>query len=106
MGANYCSIKERPNYTFLGLVVFVLIVISSAIYFTETNSVSSLGYEIKSYQKIIDKIKDDNQRMKINIAEKSSFKKISENNSAEKMNLVIASGQSYLTISSSSLASR
>lgn len=106
MAASYCSIRERPNYGFLGLAVFFLIVISSLGYFAETNGVSSSGYEIKSYQKKIDKLNDDNQRMKIIIAEKSSFKKISENGSAEKMNLVGVSDQRYLLISSSSLASR
>jgi hypothetical protein len=106
MGANYCSIKERPNYTFLGLAVFILIAVSSLGYFTETNAVASLGYEIKSHQKEIDKLNDENQRMKITIAEESSFKKISEDGSAEKMNLVSVTNQQYLTISSSSLASR
>ena len=106
MDANYCLIRERPNYTFLGLAVFILIAVSSMGYFIETNSVSSLGYEIKSFQKTIDKLNDDNQRMKITIAEKSSFKKISEDSSAEKMNLVGVSDQRYLVISSSNLASR
>ncbi len=106
MGANYCSIRERPNYTFLGLAVFFLIAASSLGYFAETNGVSSLGYEIKSYQKKIDKLNDENQRMKIIIAEESSFKKIGANGSAEKMNLVGVSEQRYLVISSSSLASR
>lgn len=106
MGTNYCSIKERPNYVFLGLIVFVLIAASSLGYFVQTNGVSSLGYEIKSYQKRIDKLNDENQRMKIIIAEESSFKKINENGSAEKMNLVGMADQRYLVISSSSLASR
>lgn len=106
MGANYCSIKERPNYTFLGLAVLFLIAVSSLGYFTETNAVSSLGYEIKTHQKEIDKLNDENQRMKIIIAEESSFKKISENGSAEKMNLVGVVDQRYLVVSSSSLASR
>lgn len=106
MEANHRSIRERPNYIFLGLTVFFLIAVSSLGYFTQTNGVSSLGYEIKFYQKQIDKLNDENQRMKINIAEKSSFKKISENGSAEKMNLVSVSDQRYLLISSSSLASR
>lgn len=106
MGANYCSIKERPNYTFLGLVVFIMIVISSLGYFMETNGASSLGYEIKSYQKTIDRLNNDNQRMKIAIAENSSFRKINGDNSAEKMNLVSVTNQRYLVISSSSLASR
>lgn len=106
MGANYCSIKEKPNYAFLGLAVFILIAASSLGYFAQTNGASSLGYEIKSHQKIIDKLNDENQRMKIIIAEESSFKKISGNGSAEKMNLVGATDQRYLVISSSSLASR
>lgn len=106
MTANYCSVRERPNYIFLGLVVFFLIAVSSLGYFAETNGASSLGYEIKSYQKKIDKLNDDNQRMKIIIAEKSSFKKISENGGAEKINLVGVSDQRYLVISPSSLASR
>jgi hypothetical protein len=106
MEANYCSIKERPNYTFWGLAVFVLIAVSSLGYFTQTNDVSSLGYEIKSYQKMIDKLSNENQRMKITIAEKSSFKKISEDGSAAKMNLVGVTDQHYLVISSSSVASR
>lgn len=106
MEANYCSIKERPNYAFLGLAVIILIAVSSLGYFTQTNDVSSLGYEIKSYQKTIDRLNDDNQRMKIIIAEKSSFKKISEGAGAEKMNLVGVTDQRYLVISSSSLASR
>lgn len=106
MGTNYCLTKERPNYAFLGLAVFVLIAVSSLGYFTQTNDVSSLGYEIKSYQKMIDKLNDENQRMKIVIAEKSSFKEISEGSSAEKMNLVGVTDQRYLVISSSSVASR
>lgn len=106
MEANYCSIREKPNYTFLGLAVFFLIAVSSLGYFTQTNAASSLGYEIKSYQKKIDKLTGENQKMKIIIAEKSSFKKISENGSAEKMNLVSVTDQRYLLISSSSLASR
>ena len=106
MAANYCSIKERPNYTFWGIAVFILISASSFGYFMETNSASSLGYEIKSYQKKIDALNDENQRMKIIIAEESSFKKISENGSAEKMNLVGVTDQRYLTISSSSVASK
>jgi len=106
MGANYCSIRERPNYNFLGLIIFFLIVASCLGYFAEINGVSSLGYEIKSYQKKIDKLNDDNQRMKIIIAEKSSFKELSDNSSAEKLNLVSVTDQRYLVISSSSLASR
>lgn len=72
----------------------------------ETNSASSLGYEIKSYQKTIDKLNDDNQRMKITIAEQSSFKNINGDSSMEKMNLVAVTNQRYLMISPSSLASR
>lgn len=106
MAENYCLIKERPNYTFFGLAVIVLIAVSSIGYFMEINSASSLGYEIKSYQKKIDILNDENQRMKILIAQESSFKKINESGSAEKMNLVGVTDQRYLTISSSSLASR
>ncbi len=106
MEANYCLIREKPKYVFWGLIVFILIAISSLGYFTETNGVSSLGYEIKSYQKKIDKLNDDNQRMKIIIAERSSFKNINEDGGAEKMNLVGVSDQRYLLISSSNLASR
>lgn len=106
MEANYCSIRERPSYIFWGLAVFFLIVLSSLGYFIETNSASSLGYEIKSYQKQIDNFNDENQRMKIAIAEKSSFKEISDNDSVKKMNFVSVSNQRYLVISSSSLASR
>lgn len=106
MGANYCSIKERPNYTFYGLIVFLLIVVVSLGYFAEINGTSSMGYDIKSYQKKIDELNNDNRRMKIIIAEESSFKKINEGNVTEKMNLVSVSDQQYLVISSSSLASR
>lgn len=84
----------------------MLIAASSLGYFTQTNDVASLGYEIKSYQKNIDKLNEDNQRIKISIADKSSFKNIIDSKSAEKMNLIEASGQNFLVISSSSLASR
>lgn len=106
MSANYCSIRERPNYAILGFAVFLLIAAASLGYFAETNGASSLGYEMKSYQKKIDRLSAENQRMKIIMAEKSSFKKISEDSSADKMNLVSVSNQRYLTITSSSLASR
>lgn len=106
MGAHYCLINKKPSYAFLGLVVFILIAASSLGYFAETNGISSLGYEMKSYQKQIDKLSDDNQRMKITVAEESSFKKISENDRMEKMNLVSIKDWQYLLISSSSLASR
>lgn len=106
MEVNYRSAGRKSNHSFLGLAVFFLIIASSLGYFAEINGVSSLGYEIKSYQKKIDKLSDENQRMKIIIAEKSSFKKISENGGAEKNNLVGVSDQRYLLISSSGLASR
>lgn len=83
-----------------------MIAASSLGYFAETNGISSLGYEMKSYQKQIDKLSDDNQRMKITVAEEYSFKKISENDRMEKMNLVSIKDRQYLLISSSSLASR
>lgn len=106
MGSRYCSTNKKSNYTVLGLIVLCLIIVVSFGYFVETNSVSSFGYEMRSYQKKVDKLNNDNQRMKIIIAEKSSFEKINENNLAEKMNLVDAADQRYLLISSSGLASR
>ena len=106
MGSHYCSNNKRSSHTVLGLIVLFLIIAGYLGYFAEANTVSSLGYEMRSYQKNIDLLRNDNQRMRIAIAEKSSFKKISENNSAEKMDLVSVTGQRYLVVSSSSLASR
>ncbi len=106
MKSIYRSTSGKTNYALLGLIVFILIAISSAGYFTVTNNSSSMGYEITSYQKKNKKLEEDNQRMKIIIADEASFKKINENNRAEKMNLVSIADQRYLVISSSSMASR
>lgn len=106
MKSIYRSISGKSNYALAGLIVFILIAVFSAGYFTVTNNSSSMGYEIKFYQKKIDKLREDNQRMKIMIAEESSFEKISENNRAERMNLVSGADQRYLAILSTVLASK
>lgn len=62
---------------------------------------------MKSYQRDVDKLKNDNQKMRVVIAESASFKKIGDTALAEKLNLVAATDYQYLSIiPSASLARR
>lgn len=97
---------NKANHKLLGLVVLFLIIASSAGYFLEVNSAASLDYEVKSYQKNIDKLKNDSQKMKVIIAETVSLSRMGEDAEAEKLNLVSAADYQYLPISLSSLAKR
>lgn len=102
--------SEKSNvssrFGFLGIIVLLLIVVASAGYFLEINSVASLGYDIKAYQKSIDGLKAENQKMKLDIAESTSFKNIENSTQIEKMNMVSVSDYQYMAIPSSSFAKR
>lgn len=108
MGISYKpNNAEKKSQNFLGLIVFLLIIFTSAAYFFQINSISSLGFEMKAYQRDVDSLKNDNQKMKVTIAESASFKNIGDAAAAEKLNLVSVSDYQYLSVSpSSSLARR
>lgn len=92
----------KKNNGLVGMIIVFLIISFSAMYFIEINSAASLGFEIKSYEKDIEKLKSDNQRIKLALAESASMKKIGEAALAEKLNLVSLSDYQYLSVSSQS----
>jgi hypothetical protein len=96
----------EPSLGFLGAVVWFLIILMSAGYFLEINSASSLGYDIKAYQKSVSNLKIENQRLKIIIGESAALKKMEDPAQMEKLNLVKVSEYQHLTIMPSGFAKR
>ncbi len=92
----------RKNNGLIGIAVVFLAISFSAMYFITINSAASLGFEIKTYQKDIEKLKSDNQRIKLVITESSSMKKISDEALAQKLNLVSLSDYQYISVSDQS----
>lgn len=89
----------KKNNGLIGTAIVFLIISFSALYFFEINSAASLGFEIKSYEKDIEKLKSDNQRIMLALTESASMKKISDAALAERLNLVNLSDYQYLLIS-------
>jgi len=107
--AGYSSVKKsrpEPHWGFLGVSICFLIVLMSAGYFLEINSAASLGYDIQSYQKSVNDLKMENQKLKVTIGESASLKNIGDPLQAQKLNLVSISEYQYLTITPSSFAKR
>lgn len=98
--------RVKINLNFLGLMILFLIIIASAAYFLEINSIASLGYEMKAYENQVSALRKDNQKAKVFVAEVSSIKNMGDAAQAEKMQLVGMSDYRYLVIPSLSLASR
>lgn len=88
------------------MIIFISIFLVSAGYFIEINSVASLGYEIKGYQKSIDDLKNENQKMKVTISQSVSLKNIEDPAQLEKMNLVKSIDNKYLAMPSSNVAKK
>lgn len=89
----------KKNNGLIGAAIVFLIFSFSALYFLEINSAASLGFEIKSYERDIEKLKSDNQRIKLELTESASMKNIGGAALAEKLNLVSLSDYQYLSIS-------
>lgn len=89
-----------------GIFVLLLVIFSSSAYFFQANSTAVLGYEIKSYEDKIIRLKTENQKNKIIVAESSSFKKIGKAEEIQKLNFLRVSDNQYLSILPSSLARR
>ena len=99
--------SRKNGFILMGLMVVVLEIFTSALNFFKINSTASLGFEMKAYQRDVDNLRNDNQKMKVMIAESSSLKTIGDSALAEKMNLVNSTDYQYLTIApSASLAKR
>ncbi len=97
----------KKNNGLIAIAIVFLIISFSALYFAEVNSAASLGFEIKSYEREVDKLKSDNQRIKLALTESASMKNISDAALAEKLNLVSLSDFQYLSVSDrSGLAKR
>lgn len=106
---GYFSVKKsrtEPRWEFLGVSICFLIILMSAGYFLEINSAASLGYDIQSYQKSVNDLKMENQKLKVAIGESASLKNIGDPLQIEKLNLVSISDYQYLTITPSSFAKR
>lgn len=89
----------KKNNGVIGIAIVFLIISFSALYFIEINSAASLGFELRSYERDIEKLKSDNQRIKIVLTESSAMKNIGDTALAEKLNLVSLSDYQYLLIS-------
>lgn len=89
-----------------GIFVLLLVIFSSSAYFFQANSTAVLGYEIKSYEDKIIRLKTENQKNKIIVAESSSFKKIGKAEEIQKLNFLRVSKNQYLSILPFSLAQR
>lgn len=89
----------KKNNGLIGAIIVFLIISFSALYFIEINSAASLGFEIKSYERDIEKLKSDNQRIKIALTESSAMKNIGDAALAERLNLVSLSDYQYLPVS-------
>ncbi len=89
----------RKNNGLIGVIIVFLVISFSALYFIEINSAASLGFEIKSYERDIEKLKSDNQRIKIALTESSAMKNIGDMALAERLNLVSLSDYQYLSVS-------
>lgn len=97
----------KKNNGIIGVIIVFLVISFSALYFIEINNAASLGFEIKSYEKEIEKLKSDNQRIKLALTESAAMKNISDAALAEKLNLVSLSDYQYLSVSDhSGLAKR
>lgn len=106
---DYFSVKKsrtEPRFGFWGAIICFLIVVMSAGYFLEINSVASLGYGMRSYQNSVNDLKTENQKLKVIIGESASLKNMEDPLQIEKLNLVSVSEYQYLTITSSSFAKR
>lgn len=90
---------EKTKNGLIGTIIVFLIISFCALYFFEINSVASLGFDIKAQEREIDKLKNDNQKIKLALAEFASMKKINDIALAEKLNLVNISSYQYLLIS-------
>ena len=100
------NIKTKATRGFWGIFVLLLLVFSSAAYFFQANSTAVLGYEIKSYEEGISRLKAENQKNRIIVAENSSFKKIGKAEEIQRLNFLRISDNQFLSILPSSLARR
>ncbi len=100
------NIKPKPNHTSWSIFVLLAIAFFSAAYFFQANSTAVLGYEIKSYEERINRLKAENQKNRIIVAENSSFKKIGKAEEIQKLNFLRVSDRQYLSVTPSSLAQR
>lgn len=89
----------KKNNGLIRTAIVLLIISFSALYFFEINSAASLGFEIKSYERDIEKLKSDNQRIKLALTESASMKKIGDAVLAERLNLASLSDYQYLPVS-------
>lgn len=104
---SVCGKKQsKSRGGFISVIIFISIFLVSAGYFIEINSVASLGYEIKGYQKSIDDLKNENQKMKVTISQSVSLKNIEDPAQLEKMNLVKSIDNKYLAMPSSNVAKK
>ena len=80
----------------ISFLLVVLICLSGVFYIFEVNNLATKGYEIRELEKTVEKLKQDNERLKIQTAELKSMYNIEEK--TKELNMVAPKDVSYINI--------
>jgi len=92
------------NKKIIGFLLLITIGISLVTYLVQINNVTTKGYEIRALEDEIAQLKDENQKLQLQLVEMQSMNHIS--NKVAEMNFVEVDKIKYLDTSSTSLVQR
>lgn len=100
---NYNREKTRVNfwqvdYQNLGIAVFAAIALMTLVYLVQVNTFSTKGFEIRTLQKKIDTLKDQQKDLQLQAAQLQSFQRIQGDPAI--MNMVPVTSISYIQTTS------
>lgn len=88
--------KAQTGKIVLTLIIFLFILILGFVYFLQTNSLVSQGYSIREYQQELKDLKEEHNKLQIEVSQSQSLMKVQE--AIQNFNLVPAERVSYLKI--------
>jgi cell division protein FtsB len=97
------SQRSKESKKVLSFVVVFLICTLSLLYIFQINNIATKGYEVEKYEKKLSRIKKENQKMMIRLADLESMYRI-ESRTKKKLQAVSFNDITYITSSSSVVA--
>ena len=85
--------KLRYGKTMVWLVLIVCFVSALVVYLLEVNAIASKGYQIREFQKQVDKVKEENEKLSLKVIELSSMSEL--DSKVQELNMVSIDAVTY-----------
>jgi len=98
-GTKTVSQFAKTSKTFFGSVMIVLVCLMGVFYMVQMTTVATKGYEMEKYEKKLNELKRENQKLQVKLAELGSIENFEE--ASGKFSKIEAKDVSYVVTDSS-----